>query len=391
MQNENEHEQLFRKYRPNTFKQVVGQKDAVKTLKGSLKNGRILRAILIEGPYGVGKTTIGRLYIKHVCCLNYDSEKQRPCGKCESCLSFEKTGTNISVTESNIGTDTGVDNIRSLISNAYQSPIGSRYRAFLLDEVQMLSKAAQNALLKTLEEPPKRTIFLLCTTDKQSLLNTLLSRLTKISLTELSEDDIAEHLSYICEKEKVDISEKIIHKISKSVDGHARDAVQILESVLSAKENGEEIDIKSINNIIEKSGIDNPFKVSSYFLKSLFSGKFSSIQYLQNLNDQGLFVLFTNIIPQQITECLYSAISYEKLANKTKDSWKFKEINQYINDMVKGLDASKRSKFVSSLSLMSDDLILLVERLKNYGMYNTRFICNSFSVAQAKRFKVIND
>ena len=118
MQNENEHEQLFRKYRPNTFKQVVGQKDAVKTLKGSLKNGRILRAILIEGPYGVGKTTIGRLYIKHVCCLNYDSEKQRPCGKCESCLSFEKTGTNISVTESNIGTDTGVDNIRSLISNA---------------------------------------------------------------------------------------------------------------------------------------------------------------------------------------------------------------------------------------------------------------------------------
>lgn len=385
--------QFSKLYRPKNFNSVIGQDKAVSTLKGMLKRDKISPIILFYGAYGAGKTTLARIYAKHVCCLNYDKKNLKPCGKCKSCLSFGKGNSvdnHISIHEINCSDSTGVDDVRKIINNARQKPIG-KYRVYILDEAHKLSVSAQNCFLKELEEPPEHTIFLICTTDPQNLIPTFRSRCTtKLEMVEVSYKDIVPYLNHICEKEEVKVSDKIIEKIAKSCNGHVRDAVGTLETVVNMINNGDKVTEENIDNILENTSVGNPFKQAVQYLNGIYNGKYSTLNNITNLDSQGLFVLATKCIDGLHTEAMYSAINYDKLANKTKDSWKYKELNALVNEKVKKFDEKQKEQFVEAMSDMAEDLIVLIERLKNYGVgHNSMFLLVSFTANQVKRFKKI--
>lgn len=381
-------------YRPKNFNEVVGQSKAVSTLKGMLRKDKIKPIVLFYGDFGQGKTTLARIYAKHLCCLNYDSKKLKPCGKCQSCLSFGKGNdikNHISVNEINCSNDTGIDDVRAIINNSKQKPLGSKFRVYILDEAHKLSSSAQNCFLKELEEPPEHAIFLVCTTDPQNLLPTFRSRCTvKLEMVKPTYQEIVPYLESICEKEEIKIKEKILVKIAKSCDGHIRDAVGTLESIASMVENGDEVSEENIDSIINNSNIGNPFKQATAYLEGIYKGKYSTIRNITNLDTQSLFVLATKCIDSMHTEAMYSTINYKELANKTKDFWKFKELNAIVNELVSSFDKTKKEKFTEAMADMAEDLICLIERLKNYGIgHNSMFLLVSFTANQVKRFKKI--
>jgi DNA polymerase-3 subunit gamma/tau len=385
--------QFSKLYRPKNFNSVIGQDKAVSTLKGMLKRDKISPIILFYGAYGAGKTTLARIYAKHVCCLNYDRKNLKPCGKCKSCLSFGKGNSvdnHIYIHEINCSDSTGVDDVRKIINNARQRPIG-KYRVYILDEAHKLSVSAQNCFLKELEEPPEHTIFLICTTDPQNLIPTFRSRCTtKLEMVEVSYKDIIPYLNHICEKEEVKVADKIIEKIAKSCNGHVRDAVGTLETVVNMLNNGDKVTEENIDNILENTSVGNPFKQAVQYLNGIYNGKYSTLNNITNLDSQGLFVLATKCIDGLHTEAMYSAINYDKLANKTKDFWKYKELNALVDEKVKKFDEKQKEQFVEAMSDMAEDLIVLIERLKNYGVgHNPMFLLVSFTANQVKRFKKI--
>jgi len=386
-------EQFSKEYRPNDFDEVVGQEKVVATLRGMLHRKKISPAMLFFGAYGTGKTTLARIFAKHICCLDYDEENGVPCGKCKSCLGFGKgnsTENHISIIEMNCSESTGIDDIRQLISSSKQKPYG-KYKVYILDEVQKLSTSAQNCFLKPLEEPPAQCVFILCTTDPQSLVPALRSRCaTKCEFTGVTTSDIAHYLHRICKKEKVSFDKDVLIKIARASRGHVRDAVGILESCVNMRDNGEVVDVKSISSIIESSSVANPFKIGLGYLSGIYFGKYSTLSCITNLDAQGIFVFVTKCLTEMHTEAMYSAINFEALANKTKDFWKFKDLNAIVANMAKSMDVHKKEIFVACMSSMSNDLISLIEHIKNYSAgFDIKFLLVSFTTEQVKKFKSI--
>lgn len=376
-------------YRPKDFNQVVGQDEAVSILRGMIKKNRIAHSILIDGAFGTGKTTLARIFAKHICCLNYDHQNCKPCGECSSCKSFGKGNSvdnHISITEVNGSADTGIDFYKNLIQTAKRTPIG-KYNVYIIDEAHRMSTAAQNAFLKCLEEPPEKTVFIFCTTDSQLLLPTIHSRLTKITLGVVSIEAQIKYLARICKKEDRDIDESILKKIAEASDGHLRDATNILESCCNAIDDGKDITKINFDKFIENSSVANPFKLATEYLISLYKGTLASVGYLNQLDDNGIFLLFTKVIQGLQTEALYSCINFKLLSLKTKDFWKYKELDNFVNNYVSELDKKQKSDFVFAMSDMANDIVALTERMKNYGVHNPRFLCAAFTISQAKRFK----
>lgn len=377
-------------YRPTDFNQVVGQDEAVSILKGALKKKKTIRTLLLEGPYGTGKTTLGLIYAKHLCCTNYDYKNLKPCGECSSCKQLGKdndTTHHSTIQEINASDNNGVDFSRQLIINANRKPAG-KYNVFILDEAHRMTKQAQEALLKILEKPPKYSVFIICTTDAQMLIPTIHSRMKKVHLQNVSKEDACKYLKRICKKEDKEVDEKILMKIAESCNGHLRDAASALENVMDALEDNRELSIKDLTAVIEKSSIANPYELSASLLTALYAGNYSSLKFLTDMNDNDLFQIFTNSVPEQHTEVLYSAINFDAMALKTKDSWKYRKVDYFIRDLVDKMDKKIRALFVEHLSTMADDLIVLIERLKEVGALNKpRFLITSFVVNQARKFK----
>src|SRR5687767_4125517 len=206
-----------RKYRPNTFESVVGQGHVTETLKHSLRTGQVAHAYLFCGPRGVGKTTVARILAKAINCENLTPEGEA-CNVCDSCLTFN-VNSSFNIFELDAASNNGVEHIRSLVDQVRVPPSQGRYKIYIIDEVHMLSTAAFNAFLKTLEEPPSYVKFILATTEKHKILPTILSRCQSFDFRRIPVPEIAAHLKSICIQEKIKAEEEALVIIAQKGDG----------------------------------------------------------------------------------------------------------------------------------------------------------------------------
>src|ERR1700753_909553 len=214
-----------RKYRPQTFDTVVGQQHITTTLKNAIKNNQLAHAFLFCGPRGVGKTTCARILAKTINCENLQADGEA-CNKCNSCKSFNE-GTSLNIHELDAASNNSVDDIRTLVEQVRFMPQAGKYKVYIVDEVHMLSAAAFNAFLKTLEEPPPFAIFILATTEKHKIIPTILSRCQIFDFSRIQIEDIVKHLHDIAEKENVKAEEDALHVIAQKSDGALRDALSM--------------------------------------------------------------------------------------------------------------------------------------------------------------------
>jgi len=220
-----------RKYRPQTFDTVVGQRSITTTLKSAIKNNHLAQAFLFCGSRGVGKTTTARILAKTINCVNR-TEQIEACDQCDSCLSFN-SGASLNVYELDAASNNSVDDIRGLIDQVRIAPQLGTHKVYIIDEVHMLSTAAFNAFLKTLEEPPAHAIFILATTEKHKIIPTILSRCQIFDFQRIKVKDIADHLANVATKEAIAADPDALHLIAQKADGALRDALSIFDQIVS--------------------------------------------------------------------------------------------------------------------------------------------------------------
>ena len=224
---------LYRKYRPQNFASVVGQKPAVSILTNALTKGSAGHAYLFSGSRGCGKTSIARIFAKALNCS--DPKGFEPCGKCQNCTAIT-AGESLDVIEIDGASNNGVENIRNLRENISLAPFSSKHKIYIIDEVHMLSQGAFNALLKTLEEPPEFVVFIMATTEPYKVPVTIRSRCQHIPFHSISTEDIAQRLQYVCSSEGVNADNDALYEIARQADGALRDGLSLLEQVISSGE-----------------------------------------------------------------------------------------------------------------------------------------------------------
>ncbi len=221
---------LYRKYRPRSLPEVVGQKAVVRTLVNALKGGQIHHAYLLCGPRGTGKTSVARAFARSVNC--HEGPTPEPCGKCVSCLRIEQ-GSSTDMVEIDAASNRGIDEIRALKGTVSFSPSEGKFKIYIIDEVHMLTKGAFNAFLKTLEDPPPGVLFLLATTEPHQVLPTIISRCQRFDFTLHTQKDIVERLSFICKEEGIEADAEALETIAIFAEGGLRDAISILDQAIS--------------------------------------------------------------------------------------------------------------------------------------------------------------
>jgi len=220
---------LYRKYRPSTFEDVVGQQHVVVTLQNAIKTNKIAHAYLFCGPRGTGKTSIAKLFAKTINCKD---ETNRPCGHCSSCVDIQESN-HPDVVELDAATYNGVEEIRDIIEKVKYAPLNGKYKVYIIDEVHMMTTNAFNALLKTLEEPPEYCIFILATTEPHKVLPTIISRCQRFDFNKVSESLIKQRLQYIISKEEIHVDDEALNLIANIADGGMRDALSILDQCIA--------------------------------------------------------------------------------------------------------------------------------------------------------------
>lgn len=247
---------LYRKYRPDDFSSIVGQDYMVSILKNAILKNKISHAYIFSGPRGTGKTSTAKVFAKAINCLN--PTENGPCNECDSCKHFKE---NADIIEIDAASNNGVEEIREIINNIKLAPAYSKYKVYIIDEVHMLSTSAFNALLLTLEEPPKHVVFILATTNIEAVPITILSRCQRFDFHKISLDDIIKRLKYVIESEKIKVDEEAIEEIAYISDGGMRDALSILDQLSSNKDNITLQDVESHFGSISKKQISDLFEL----------------------------------------------------------------------------------------------------------------------------------
>ena len=252
-----------RKYRPETFKSVVGQQSITGTLKNAIKNNHLGHAYLFCGPRGVGKTTCARIFAKTINCANPTSDIE-PCNECESCMAFNESRS-YNIHELDAASNNSVDDIRTLTEQVRIPPQVGKFSVYIIDEVHMLSQSAFNAFLKTLEEPPSHAVFILATTEKHKIIPTILSRCQIFDFNRIKVDDAVNYLDFISQKENIEYEEEALHVIAQKADGAMRDALSIFDQIVSFS--GKNITYQNVIDNLNILDYEYYFRVTDHFME----------------------------------------------------------------------------------------------------------------------------
>ncbi len=303
---------LYRKYRPKNFSEIIGQKHILDTLKNSILKNRIGQAYIFTGPRGTGKTSIARILAKTVNCEN--SKKALTCEKCQACQTVNENKS-LDIIEIDAASNTGVDNIRELKETVSLPPTLLKYKVYIIDEVHMLSSGAWNALLKTLEEPPKHVIFILATTEIHKIPETILSRCQRFDFSRLPIKSIIEKLSFIVQNEKIKVDQEALEMIAIAAEGGMRDAESLLEQIISLEDKN--ITLKEVETILGTSDRKFTEEVASQIIQKNSSEAISKINFLLengfNLSvfNKSLINHFRQLMLLKISPNLKKHFSYE--------------------------------------------------------------------------------
>lgn len=356
---------LYQKYRPKNFSEIIGQEHITKTLKNAISSNNIVHAYLFSGIRGTGKTSLARIFAKTINCEK--KENNDACNKCPSCISIINNNA-IDLIEVDAASYTGIDDIRELIKSAYLLPTKLKYKIFIIDECHQLSKHAINALLKTLEEPPKNVIFILVTTELHKIIPTILSRCQTFTFWKVDTKNIIKKLEKISNQEKINIDNKALEIIALNSGGAVRDSESLLGQVfsiysaLSQKEKIEAQDVKKLLRLID-------VETASKLINLIIEQKESDILiYLRNLDQKSIdFQEFIKVLMYYLRQMLVFKITEDlKMLTGLTDEEKIKlqeQVKKFSKEKILNLlksliEAEKNIKYSSSSSLCIELAIL---------------------------------
>lgn len=335
---------LYRKYRPQKLEEVVGQEHIKQALSNAITLGKISHAYLFTGPRGTGKTSTARILAKSLNCV--EGPTVNPCGKCASCVDITNT-VPIDVIEIDAASNRKVEDAQNILEKIQYVPVNGKYKIYIIDEVHMLTNTAFNALLKTLEEPPKNVVFILATTESHKVLDTIKSRCQRFDFRRITTDDIAKHLRYISDKENIKISDGALYSIAKNSAGGMRDSIALLDQVSILGES-KEITEEDINNLLGRISFDVLNEMAQYIIDS---DSINAVKILEKVYNSG----------NEPVQILSNLMYYFKnlLIVKNCDSKTTVELTNLNEAQIKELEKQKEV-------VETHQIVFLIEKIADY-------------------------
>lgn len=335
---------LYRKYRPQKLEEVVGQEHIKQALSNAITLGKISHAYLFTGPRGTGKTSTARILAKSLNCI--EGPTVNPCGKCASCVDITNT-VPIDVIEIDAASNRKVEDAQNILEKIQYVPVNGKYKIYIIDEVHMLTNTAFNALLKTLEEPPKNVVFILATTESHKVLDTIKSRCQRFDFRRITTDDIAKHLRYISDKENIKISDGALYSIAKNSAGGMRDSIALLDQVSILGES-KEITEDDINNLLGRISFDVLNEMAQYIIDS---DSINAVKILEKVYNSG----------NEPVQILSNLMYYFKnlLIVKNCDSKTTVELTNLNEAQIKELEKQKEV-------VETHQIVFLIEKIADY-------------------------